>query len=74
MATRSATAAASSSRCVVSEDGRAGAGALREQRPRGAARDRVEPGGRLVEEQHLGAADEREREREPLLLPPDSAR
>ncbi len=33
-----------------------------------AARGRVEPGGRLVEEQHLGVADQRAGERQALLL------
>ncbi len=37
--------------------------------PRRPAGGRVEPGGRLVEEQHLGSTDDRQRERQPLLLP-----
>ena len=30
---------------------------------------RVDPGGRLIQESHAGLADERERQREPLLFP-----
>ena len=42
---------------------------LVDQVPELAARLRVEAGGRLVEEEQLGIADQRAGEREPLLLP-----
>ncbi len=42
---------------------------LGDQLPRLAAGGGVEAGGRLVEEQHVGVADDAEREVEPALLP-----
>ena len=41
---------------------------LIEQHPQLAARLWVEPGGRFIEKQQIGVADDRTREREPLLL------
>jgi hypothetical protein len=41
----------------------------RDDLPRGVPGLRVQPCGRLVEEDQLRAADDRQAEREPLLLP-----
>ncbi len=40
-----------------------------QQRPELVARDRIDAGGRLVEDQHVGAVDDRAGQRQPLLEP-----
>ena len=50
------------------EHGRAGRGELADRLPRAAARLGIEAGGRLVEEEQLGRARERERQVEPTAL------
>ena len=50
------------------EDGDAALADALDQVPGVAASLRVEPGRELVEDGDLGVADERERDREPLLL------
>jgi hypothetical protein len=50
------------------EDGLALGGELPQQHPQLDARARVEPGGGLVEQQHLRVVDQRPGDAEPLLL------
>ncbi len=67
--TRSQSRSASSMKCETNSKVTPAAAQVLQQVPHLAAGDRVQAGGELVQDRHLRVADQRERDRQPLLLP-----